>query len=248
MLSHASQFLSKAIPCCHALLERCQSAAPREAVRRAVDREPGRRTSESERGDEPRRMRRVVRDDGVARSRVGAGRPARDGEAGQEAAPPRGAVVRRHREPDVRRGAVEASTDLKGGHRRPSEGEAVRLDLGLVLRAVRAVGIAREPAPDQLAVAPHGVGEVGVHDVEAGSAAHDVSRAVVRARDQVVAGAGVVRVATGTALEEVGAASAEQLVAPREALDDVGARRSSEPVVSRCAADRPGACDGYSDQ
>ena len=189
-------------------------------------------------------MRRVVRDDGVARSRVGAGRPARDGEAGQEAAPPRCAVVRRHREADVRRGAVEASTDLERGHCRPSEGEAVRLDLGLVLRAVRAVRIAREPAPDELAVARDGVGEVGVHDVEAGPAAHDVSRAVVRGRDQVVAGAGVVHVATGTAVEEVGAASAEQLVAPREALDDVGARRSREPVSSRCAADRPRACDG----
>ena len=134
-------------------------------------------------------VRRVVRDDRVARSRVGARRPARDRQAGQEAAPPRGAVVRRHREPDVRRRAVEASPDLERRDGRPTEREAVGLDLGLVLRAVRAVRIAREPAPDELAVARHGVGEVGVHDVEAGSAAHDVPRAVVRARDQVVAGA-----------------------------------------------------------
>ena len=190
-------------------------------------------------------MRRVVRGDGVARSRVDAGRPARDGEAGQEATPPRGAVVRRHCEADVRRRAVEASSDLKGGDCRPSEREAVGLDLRLVLGAVRAVGVAGEPAPDQLAVARHGVEEVGVHDVEAGPAAHDIPRAVVRARDQVVAEPAVVRVAAGTTLEEVGAAPAEQHVVPSEATDEVGAWRSHEPIAPRRAGDA--ACVGDGD-
>ena len=228
----------------HALLARRDGGPPREAVRRAVDLEAGRRASESERGDEPRRVRRVVRDHGVARSRVGACRAARSGEARQEAAPPRGAVVRRHREPDVRRAAVEASSDLEGGNGRPTEREAVGLDLGLVLRAVRPVGVAREPAPHELAVARHDVGEVGVHDVEAGPAAYDVSRAVVRARDQVVAGTCVVRVASGPALEEVPAAPAEQLVAPSEATDEVGAWRSDESITPRRAGDAACASGG----
>ena len=48
---------------------------------------------------------------------------------------------------------VDVPSDLEHGHRRAPEREAVRLDLGLVLGVVAPIGVAREPAPDELAVA-----------------------------------------------------------------------------------------------
>ena len=96
---------------------------------------------------------RVVRDDRIARPRVRRRRHARDREAGEEAASPRRAVVGRHGVADVRRGAVVAAADLEGRDRRAPEREAVRLDLGLVLRLGVRVRIARETSPDELAVA-----------------------------------------------------------------------------------------------
>ena len=65
------------------------------------------------------------------------GRHARVGQPGQEPAAPGRAVVRRDGEADVRRPAVEAAADLERRDRRPAEREAVRLDLGLVLRVGR---------------------------------------------------------------------------------------------------------------
>ena len=191
-------------------------------------------------------MRRVEGDDRIARALIRAGRNARDGQAGQEAAAPRRAVVGRHRVADVRRRSVDASADLEGRDRRPPEREAVRLDLGLVLRVRAPVRVAGEPAADELAVACDGVGQVRVDDVEPRSAPGGVARPVVRHRDEVAARAGVDRVATGTALEEVGAAASEELVVPREATDDVRARRPDEPVVpGRARHDaRPGGSGG----
>ena len=100
-----------------------------------------------------------------------AGRNARERETGEEPAPPRRAVVARNGESDVRGRTVEAAADLERRDGRPAEREAVRLDLGLVLRVGDRVGIAREAAADDLAVARDGVGEIGVHDVRARSAA-----------------------------------------------------------------------------
>ena len=148
----------------------------------------------------------------------------------------------RHREPHVRCRPVETSSDLERRHRRSSDGEAVGLHLRLVLRAVASIRVTRKAAPHELAVARHDVGEVGVHDVEAGPAAHDVACAVIRRRDQVVARARVVRVASRTAVEEVRAAAGEQRVVPSEAADEVGTWRSDEPITPRRAGDA--ACTG----
>ena len=68
-------------------------------------------------------------------------------------------VVGRHCEADVRGAALEAASDLEGRHRRPPEREAVGLHLGLVLAAVVAIRVLREPAADELAVARDDVDE-----------------------------------------------------------------------------------------
>ena len=78
--------------------------------------------------------------------------------------------------------------------------------------------------------------QVGVDDVETGSAPHDVAPSVVRGRDEIVTRPCVVRVPARAALQEVGAAPGDEPVVPAEAAQHVRTRRSEEPVV----AGRPG--------
>ena len=160
-------------------------------------------------------------------------------EAGKEPAPPGASVVARDREPDVVRAAVDAAADLVRDHGRPSDGEAVRLDLRLVLPGRRRVRIAGEPPPDELAVGRDDVGQVGVHDVEPGAAADGVPGAVVLGRDPVDPGPGDEAVAAGPAVQEVGAGERGQPVSAAAAEQHVGARRSHEPVAPVRSLDRP---------
>ena len=179
----------------------------------------------------------VVRHDWIARSCVNAGRTARERQTGQEPVAPRGAVIRRDSEADVRRAPVEPSADLERGDGRSAEREAVRLGLCFVLRVCRSVGIAREPPADELAVASDCVREIRVHHIHPWSAAHVVACSVVRGRDQVVAWPSVVQVAARPSQEEVGAAHTEELIAPCETADVVRAGGSDQPVVPRGAGD-----------
>ena len=242
MLSHAIQFLSKAIP-----PRRRRRSPPRRrepvlhakpSVERLIASRVTPSPSASVEMSQVACRASYATAGSLARSFV-TGRHARLGQAREEAAAPRGSVVGRHGEADVGRGALEAPPDLEGGHGRAAEREAVGLDLGLVLAAVVAIRVAREPAPDELAVARDCIEQIGVHDVGTGAAAHRVTAPVVRRETAIRSRPAVERVAAAAAVEEVGAASAEEQVASSEAADRVGARRSDEAVVPGRARDGP---------
>ena len=219
-------------------LDRDNWVAPRESVARAADREARDLVLDRERGDEPRAGRRVVRDDRIACTHVQARGNALLREAGKEPAPPGAAVVARDCEPDVVRAAVDAAADLVRDHGRPPDGEAVRLDLSLVLPGRRRVRIAGEPPPDELAVGRDDVGQVGVHDVEAGAAADGVPGAVVLDRDPVDPASGGEAVAAGPAVQEVGSGERGQPVSAATPEQYVRPRRSHEPVAPVRSLDR----------
>ena len=148
--------------------------------------------AEREGRDEPDAGLRVEGDDRIARALVRAGRAARAASA--RAGGRFSTCVRRSLETcaaDVRRRTVVAATDLVGHDGRTSDGEAVGLDLRLVLCLRSRVRVAREPSADELAVRGDGVEKVGVDDVGPGPAADRVARSVVAHGDTVGARAGI---------------------------------------------------------
>jgi hypothetical protein len=109
----------------------------------------------------------------------------------------------------------------------------------------RRVAVARELAHDEFAVLAYAVGELGVDEVDAASAADGVGLGVEMERDSVVAEAAEDEVASRTALQIVGAAYAGDVVGCTAAVDRVRSRRAREAVAPLGAGERcaPGDAD-----
>jgi len=100
---------------------------------RPLENMPGEVLAEDERRDEPDAVRRVVRNDGVARARSVARGPRRARQRRQHARTPRAAGVVRHRPADARRAASGKPAHLERRNRVRVPGGDRGLDLGLVL-------------------------------------------------------------------------------------------------------------------
>ena len=135
--------------------------APREAVRRAVDRQPRRIRRDRERVREPDAVRRVVGDHRIARPHRWPTRGRVRGQPRQRALAPGPAAVLRGREADARGAAGAVASDLEHRDRRLADRLRVRLDLGLVLALGVRVPVAVNAAADDLAVGFDPVAGVG---------------------------------------------------------------------------------------
>src|SRR5205807_10533281 len=133
---------------------------------------------DGERGNEPDTVLRVVGDARVAHDRPRARRLRARRGRGQEAARPRRPAVRREREADVRRAAVEDPPALEHREDGRADGERVRLYLRLVLALWVPVRVAGDLAAHDLAVACDAVGSVRRDDVTATAAGDSVPDAV----------------------------------------------------------------------
>src|SRR5206468_11639504 len=105
--------------------------------------------------------------------------------------------------------SVEASAHLECCASRPSDREAVRLDLALGLAARVAKGVARDPSAHELAVGCDDVDQIGHDRVHAGTAGDTIPHVVFRC-DAVVSRAAGDDVMAGTAAQEVVASAAKE--------------------------------------
>ncbi len=149
----------------------------------------------------------------------------------EEASPPGSAGVDRRRPADSDRPTVGESTRLEHRHDRRAEGNAVGLDLSLVLRDP-IERIARELPGHDLAVGVDGVAQLRVDDVEPGPTDGGVLRAVGMERDAVGARLAKDGVAAGAAVQEVAAGAARDPVVAAAPANGVGEPCPDQPVGS----------------
>ena len=210
---------------------------PGASVGRAVDREQVARLDGERRG-EPHAVHGVVGDNGIAHGVERAAARRLVDEPRQQSRPPGDAGVGGRR-PAVRRGAPAlVPARLEEGDDRRAEGEAVRLDLRLVLALRVHRRVPGELEAQHLAVGRHAVDPLRDDHVTSGAAAHVVARPVELDADPVGARAAVDEVATGAALEKVGASATRKPIVPTVAADRVGRLRAVQRVRSRRARDR----------
>ena len=183
-------------------------------------------------------MQGVVGDDGIAHGAERAAARRLVDEPRQQSRPPGDAGVGGCR-PAVRRGAPAlVPARLEEGDDRRAEGEAVRLDLRLVLALRVHRRVPGELEAQHLAVGRHPVDPLRNDHVASGAAAHVVARPVELDADPVCARAAVDEVATGATLEKVGASATREPIVPTVAADRVGRLRAVQRVRSRRARDR----------